>query len=78
MEQLIQNPWLIAILALWTLPWKGWALWIAARKTNKIWFIVLLVLNTLAILDILYIFLFSKEKKNEEKNGENDVDQEVK
>lgn len=71
MEQLIQNQWIIVALALWTLPWKGWALWIAARKTSKIWFIVLLVLNTLAILDILYIFVFSKEKKSDNKDDKN-------
>lgn len=78
MEQLIQNPWIIVALALWTLPWKGWALWIAARKTNKAWFIALLVLNTLAILEILYIFVFSKEKKVEEKTPENNTNQEMK
>lgn len=78
MEQLIQNPWIIAILALWTLPWKGWALWIAARKSSKAWFIALLVLNTLAILEILYIFVFSKEKKAEEKTPENNTSQETK
>ena len=65
MEQLIQNPLLVLVLliATWTLPWKGWALWIAARKSDKKWFIALLVLNTLAILDILYIFVFSRNKK---------------
>lgn len=77
MEQLIQNPWIIAVLAIWTLPWKGWALWIAARKSSKPWFIALLLLNTLAILEILYIFVFSKEKKKEEKTSENNA-QEVK
>ncbi len=47
---------------LWTLPWKGVALWKAARKEHKIWFIVLFLVNTLAILEILYIFIFSKER----------------
>ncbi|MBW3014786.1 hypothetical protein KY328_04800 [Candidatus Woesearchaeota archaeon] len=50
---------LIALLA-WTLVWKGWALWVAARKSAKIWFIVMLVLSTAGILPILYIFVFSK------------------
>lgn len=50
------------IFALWTLPWKGVALWKAARKSDKWWFIALLVINTLAILEILYIFIFSKRK----------------
>jgi uncharacterized protein YpmS len=46
----------------WCLPWKGVALWKAVRKNDKWWFIALLVINTLAILEILYIFVFSKMK----------------
>jgi len=57
------NIWILLIVILWVLPWKGYALWLAARNTHKWWFIVLLVVNTLAILDILYIFIFSKPKK---------------
>ena len=53
---------IIFLILLWTLPWKGWALWKAARAGNKIWFIILLVVNSLAILEILYIFLFSQKK----------------
>ncbi len=44
------------VLAVWTLPWKGYALWIAARNRHKYWFIALLVVNTVAILEIIYIF----------------------
>ncbi len=53
---------LIISTLLWTIPWKGVALWKAARKGDKCWFIVLLLVNTLALLEILYIFVFSKEK----------------
>jgi len=56
---------LIAILIIWTLPWKGIALWKSAKNGSKWWFIVLLVLNTLGILEILYIFIFSKRKPKE-------------
>ncbi|MEK7627086.1 MAG: DUF5652 family protein [Patescibacteria group bacterium] len=49
------------LIAIWTLPWKGIALWKAARNGQKIWFIALLVVNTLAILEIVYIFIFSKK-----------------
>ena len=54
--------WIILLISLWTLPWKGVALWKAARLRDKWWFIALLVINTLAILEILYIFIFSKRK----------------
>jgi len=62
METILQNNLLLALIILWTIPWKGVALWTAAQKNDKWWFIVILLLNTLAILDILYIFVFSKRK----------------
>jgi len=58
---------LLLLVYLWTLPWKAWALWIAARKGQRVWFAVLLVVNTLAILEILYIYVFSKAKPKETK-----------
>ncbi len=64
MENIIlTNPWILIIITLWVLPWKGVALWKSARNKQKIWFVALLVLNTLAILEIIYIFYFSKKKK---------------
>jgi len=59
---------LIILVILWTLPWKAVALWKAARANDKIWFILLLVINTLAILEILYIFIFSKRKRKEKES----------
>lgn len=60
--ELLSNPWIL-LLVLWTLPWKGWALWLAARRAEKVWFIVLLVVNTLAILEIIYIFAIAKKSE---------------
>ncbi|MDP1625440.1 MAG: DUF5652 family protein [bacterium] len=51
----------IVIAAIWSLPWKGVSLWKAARNGHTIWFVVLLLVNSLAVLDILYIFVFSKK-----------------
>lgn len=48
-------------LVIWGLFWKGWALWRAVKNDSKPWFIVLLVVNTLGILEILYIFIFGKK-----------------
>ena len=50
------------IILLWSLVWKAIALWKAARNNSLSWFIALLVLNTLGILPILYIYIFSKMK----------------
>lgn len=52
----------IVIATLWTLIWKGIALWKAAKNNDKVWYIVLLIVNTLGILEILYIFVFSKRE----------------
>ena len=56
--------WLSVLLipvALWSLFWMGWALWRAAKDDSKVWFIVLLLVHTMGILDIIYIFLISKK-----------------
>jgi methionyl-tRNA synthetase len=54
--------WVILLLVLWTLPWKGVALWRSAGNKQLVWFVCLLIFNTLAILEIIYIFGFSKKK----------------
>ena len=51
---------LLVIISIWSLVWKGFALWKSATKRSVIWFVVLLVVNTVGILEILYIFVFSK------------------
>ena len=53
---------LFSILTLWALVWKGIALWKAARNGEKWWYIALLVINTVGLLEIVYIFFFSKKK----------------
>lgn len=50
--------WYLALFA-WVLIWKGLALWKAAHENQKWWFIGLLVVNTLGVLEILYIYVFS-------------------
>lgn len=52
----------IGLLAIWSLIWKGLALWRAAKEENKGWFIALLIFNTAGILEIAYLFFFAKEK----------------
>ena len=57
------------LLIAWTLYWKYRALWHAAKNDEKWWFIGLLVINTLGILEILYLYFFSqKPLKHNEKN----------
>ena len=62
---ILNNLWILVPLLIWTLVWKGVALWKAARRNEKIWFVALLVLNTLGILEIIYIFFVAKKKEGE-------------
>lgn len=63
MEQfLLDNLWIMPLVVLWCLPWSAVALWKAARNSHKAWFVVLFLLNSLAILEIVYIFWFSRKK----------------
>jgi uncharacterized protein DUF5652 len=52
---------LLAVLIIWSLVWKGIALWKAARNSHTAWFIVMLVVNTAGILEIIYILGFAKK-----------------
>ena len=58
--QLGVNPALFIIFLIWVMVWKGLALWKSARLNSIVWFVILLVVNTAGILEILYIFVFSK------------------
>lgn len=53
---------LIALaIALWTIPWKVYAVWMTVKHNNKKWFVALLILNTFAILELYYIFKIAKK-----------------
>lgn len=60
---ILQNLSLFIALILWSLFWKAWALWTAARNKEKIWFIVLLLVNTAGILEIIYLFMRKEIQK---------------
>jgi len=58
------NP-LIILLIIWIIVWKALALWQAARRNQKIWFIAILILNTLGILEICYLaYYYFQNKRN--------------
>lgn len=57
------SPLMTILVLAWVLPWKGYSLWKSARNGHKWWFIALLIVNTFALLEALYIFYFSKKMK---------------
>lgn len=63
----IDDLWFTILVTLWSIPWKGVAMWRAAGRGDKVWFIVFLVVNLLAIPEIFYIFFVSNKSK-ENKN----------
>jgi len=57
----VANPAVLLAITAWTLVWKGIATWRAARNNQLYWFVALLLLNTVGILDIIYIKFFQRE-----------------
>ncbi len=68
---LVGIPWihatipLLPIILLWELVWKGLALWHSGRRGQPWWFVILLVINTVGILEIIYLFVVIKLKWSE-------------
>ena len=58
---------LFVIIMIWSSVWKYIALWKAGRNNSLVWFIVFALVNTVGILEILYIFVFS-EIRNKKKS----------
>ncbi len=55
---------ILVVLLVWSVAWKGLALWHSARRTDYIWFIIFLFVNTIGILEIVYLFVFAKKRFN--------------
>lgn len=52
---------IVAVLAfVWTVSIKGYALWHAAKRNEKWWFIALLVINTFGIFELFYLIVVAK------------------
>ena len=52
---------LLGLFVLWSVTIKGFALWKAARAGQTVWFIVLLAVNTVGLLELVYLIWFSKK-----------------
>lgn len=62
--------WLLVVIFIWSYVWKLLALWKSARKNHLGWFIILAIVNTIGILEILYIYIFSGiEMKNKKETS---------
>ena len=55
--------WFIPLL-IWEVFWKGISLWKASRNNQIVWFVCLLIFNTLGILPIIYLLIDKYSKNN--------------
>lgn len=53
---------ILYVVFLWSLFWKGIGLWRAANNNQKYWFVAMLILSTVGILEIIYLFRFAKAR----------------
>lgn len=53
----------VAVISIWDVVWKFMGMWRAAQKKSLVWFICLGIFNTVGILPILYLYVFSKKGK---------------
>ena len=53
----------VILLVIWTITWKGLALWKSAQNKDKFWFIIMLIVNTMGILEIIYLILNRESRK---------------
>jgi len=54
---------IIVAVSVWSLLWKAVALYKAGTLRHKGWFTALFFINTLGILEILYVAVFSKSDR---------------
>lgn len=68
-----QNKVYLVIALIWSLAWKGVALWKSADRKEKWWFIAFLVVNTFGVLEIAYLFYFSKKENSDTGKSRNET-----
>ena len=51
------------LVLIWSLVWKSLALWKSARNKHLVWFIFILIINSIGILSIIYLIIYRKKKK---------------
>ena len=54
----------LGVLIAWGIVWKGFALYRAGKQSQPGWFVALFLINTLGILEILYLAFFSKRRRH--------------
>lgn len=61
-QTILSNPFYLIPILLWTVTWKGLALWKCGRNNQPQWFVALLIINTVGIFEIIYLQWFQKDR----------------
>ncbi|MEI7838432.1 MAG: DUF5652 family protein [bacterium] len=56
----------VAVVFLIDLVLKGFALWRASRNKHRVWFIILLVVESAGLLPLIYLLWFTKDWEKED------------
>jgi len=64
LETINSNPYLAVAFSTWIVVWKGLALWRTARRQDKLWYVILLILNTAGIAEIIYLIVTRDKNKS--------------
>lgn len=57
------HSYILVIVGIWDLIWKGLALWKAAQHKQRNWFIAIIIVNSVGILPMVYLKFFQKQSK---------------
>jgi hypothetical protein len=56
---------LLVVLVLWSILWKSLALWHSARQGRPYWFVAFIILNTIGVLELVFLFGILRLKFNQ-------------
>lgn len=56
------SPVLLFVILVWSTAWKIVAIWRASKNNQIYWFVILFLINSIGILDLIYLFRFAKKK----------------
>ena len=70
MQFFTQNQAAFIALSIWSLIWKGFALWRASRNNQRNWFIAVLIFNTAGLLPIIYLIWYKPQQTKLKKKSQ--------
>lgn len=59
-----QLQFLFILLVIWSIVWKIIALWKASQNGQKMWFVGMFLVNSVGILELIYLGFFQRGEKN--------------